>query len=170
MIRSAALISISLCVVCLFSTVEPASAQRPRRNMQSDEQSFGEKGERPFRERMESLRKVKLLEILELEGESVERFFARYTPLQRAVYDAKDALDVAVRSLKAADKSNADESTMTQRSSDIVRKQEELYRAMDRRMSELKPHLTARQYARYVAFEAGFLDDVIRLMMQRIRR
>lgn len=168
MIRNTTLLSIVFSVLLLSTTA--AEAQRPRRPMHSDEMLQSEKGEKPLRERMESLRKVKLLELLDLEGEAVERFFARYTPLQRAVYEAKDALDHAVRSLRMADKDNADDAHMAQRAAEVLRKQEELHRAAERRHTELKSILTPRQYARYVAFEAAFLDDIVRLMMHRIKR
>jgi hypothetical protein len=168
MMRNSFLVGLTLLITVGATTM--AHAQRPRRQMQSDEQMQGERGERPLRERMEGLRKVKLLEILELEGEAVERFFAKYTPLQRAVYDAKDAMDASIRALHAADKNNADDAAMTQRTADVLKKQEEFLRAVERRSADLKPHLSARQYARYVAFEAGFIDEVVRLMLHRIKR
>lgn len=132
----------------------------------SDQQTHG----KPIRERMESLRKVKLLEILELEGDNVERFFAKYSTLQRSVYDAKDALDAAIRALREADNRQTDEATLLQRIADVQRRQQELIKAAERRNIELKPMLSTRLYARYIAFEAAILDDLQRLMMRRIRR
>ena len=129
----------------------------------------GERQER-LRERISDLRKVKLLDLLDLEGEQVERFFAVYNRFEDKIQDAKEAIDEAARDLQGAignDASDADLGKLTETLRSKIRVMERL---IEERFDESKKVLTTRQYAQYVVFEARFRDELQRMVLDRMRR
>ncbi|MCU0329949.1 MAG: hypothetical protein MUC47_03105 [Candidatus Kapabacteria bacterium] len=160
-------------LVGLACTAVDAQERRRRQAMpdaDTDQTEHLEEKREAMRDRIEGLRKVKIMDLLLLEGEQVERFFAVYNPLQRSVYEAKDAVDAAVRDLVAADRSNADDAALTAKAAVVSEKQKALIAAVEARERGIKPVLNARQYARYIGFEAGFMDELQRMILRRLKR
>lgn len=128
----------------------------------------------PPREKMmqkvEDLRKMRLLDVLNLQGDQVERFFASYNRLQGSVLTTKREMDRLAIDLREATESRNDDATLKSKTDAVVAAMKAFEDAVNRRHAELKPLLSTKQYAIYIAFEARFQEELTRLIMQRARK
>ncbi len=128
------------------------------------------KGMDKLRHRIEDLRKVKLIDLLNLQGDQVEKFFSAYKRLQNDVITAKDGMDVAARDLHDATASTASEGDLKTKTDALLAKMQEFERAINARHAEVRPLLSPLQYAKYLAFEARFQEELQRMILQRARK
>lgn len=155
--------SIMLCMMglALFATC-PTST-----NAQSRERRGGEER---LRERIQDLRKVKLLDVLNLEGDQVEKFFAVYNSYEDKIDEAKQGIDAAARDLQGAIGNDASEAELTKLTSALREQIRTMERLIEQRFDDSKKVLTTRQYAQYVVFEARFREELQRMILDRMRR
>lgn len=123
-----------------------------------------------MRQRIEDLRKVKLLDILDLKGDQVERFFAVYNKHQDRFHEFQVKIDGAARELQGAISRSASDAELTEKTNELRRLIRELEKTIESRFDDVKPILSARQYAQYVVFEARFRDELQRMIMDRMRK
>ncbi len=123
-----------------------------------------------FRERIEHLRKIRLLDALNLQGDSVRVFFAAYDEAQRKVLAAKEIVNSAAEELRLAIHAKAQTATLVKLTEALQKKSEELVKALHDRSTRVKPTLSQMQYALYVLFEAKFQEELQRLILQRVRQ
>lgn len=128
------------------------------------------KGMDKLRHRIEDLRKVKLLDLLNLQGDQVEKFFSAYNRLQNGVISAKEGMSEAARELHQTTTSNTSEADLKAKSDALLMKMQEFERAINARHSEVRPLLSPLQYAKYLAFEARFQEELQRMILQRARK
>lgn len=122
------------------------------------------------RQRIEDVRKMKLIDILDLRGEQVEKFFGSYNTLQRAVFDAKDAVNDASRSLHEALQNKASDADIQAKTSALLSAMKAFDTSVEKRNTTVQSLLSTTQYARYVLFEARFVDELSKMIMKRARR
>ena len=140
-----------------------ANAQPPdRRERQARQERL--------RERIHDLRKVKLLDLLDLEGDQVEKFFAIYNRFEDKIEEAKEGIDEAARELQGAIGNDASEGELGRLTNALRDKIRAMERLIEQRFDDSKAVLTARQYAQYVVFEARFRDELQRMILDRMRR
>jgi hypothetical protein len=166
---------IMLALICSLAVTALSGQDRRRRPLPTEDEierrDEARKEQREaMRERIEGLRKVKLMDLLELEGAQVEQFFSVYNPLQKAVYQAKAAVDAAVSDLVDADRAKADDATLAAKAALVLERQHALVQAVEARERGVKAVLSVRQHARYVGFEAGFMDELQRMILRRLKR
>ena len=122
-----------------------------------------------MRQRIEDLRKLKLMDVLALQGDQVEKFFGAYNPLQKSMLDAKDAMDIASTSLWEATERKAPSADLEKLTNDLLQRMTAFERAINARHEGVRKVLSVEQYARYMAFEARFRDELERMIMKRAR-
>ena len=139
------------------------SAQ-PMGNMQGQ----GMRGRKVW-EKMSQIKKMKLLEILNLDEASADKFLAKYTAWENKIENQRQKIRNAFidlhQSLQSEDKVN-----------DIVKKTEIVTSLQDGMMkmimdmrNDLKNVLDDVQYAKLIIFENNFKRNVGRLMMKRMK-
>ena len=121
-------------------------------------------------QKIEDLRKMRLLDVLNLQGDQVEIFFASYNRLQRIVLSARRTIERNTIELREATSSQSDDATLKAKTESVLAAMRGLEDAVNRRHAELRPLLSAKQYAAYIAFEARFQEELTRLIMQRARK
>lgn len=136
-----------------------------------DRKPRGERGGDPaaMRQRIEDLRKLKLMDVLSLQGDQVEKFFATYNPLQKSMLDAKDAMDVASKTLWEATERKAPVADIEKLTADLLARMTAFERAINARHDGVRKVLSVEQFGRYLAFEARFRDELERSIMRRMR-
>jgi len=122
------------------------------------------------RQRIEDVRKMKLIDILDLRGDQVEKFFGSYNTLQRAVFDAKDAVNDASRQLHEALQNKASDADLQTKTSALLSAMKSFDAAVEKRNTTVQSMLSTTQYAKYVLFEARFVDELSKMIMKRARR
>lgn len=130
----------------------------------------GMRHEKSMRKKIEDLRKIKLLEILELEGNQVEKFFAVYNKHQRNIENLREQVNRSTSEVQGMLDSDESEAKVTQKVDEIRKQIRDLSKEIDVTFDEAKAVLTARQYAQYVVFEARFRDELERKIFERIKR
>lgn len=123
-----------------------------------------------MRQRIEDLRKVKLLDILDLKGDQVERFFAVYNRHQDRFHEQQMKIDAAARDLQGAIGRGASDAELGEKTLALRNLIRDLEKTIESRFDELKPILSTKQYAQYVVFEARFRDELQRMIMDRMKK
>lgn len=157
---------VAAAAIGMFVTVasDAKACQHDRRPRQ--ERPAPERMER-MQQRIEDIRKVKLLDVLNLDGTQVERFFGVYNSLQAKVHQAKQSLDKAADALGQANRDNVSADVLTERTNAVLAATSALHAAIDARNAGVRAVLTVEQYARYVVFEARFLEELQRKILKR---
>ena len=122
-----------------------------------------------MRQRIEDLRKLKLMDVLSLQGDQVEKFFGTYNPLQKSMLDAKDAMDAASKELWEATERKATAADLEKLTNELLQKMTSFERAINARHEGVRKVLSVEQYARYLAFEARFRDELERMILKKAR-
>ncbi len=122
-----------------------------------------------LQERVERVRKMRLLDVLNLQGQQVERFFSVYNPAQQSVLDRKRALDAAGAELRDAVGRDADEQTLSRLTENVLAAMTAFEAAVNKRHADVRTVLTPKQYAAYMAFEALFQEELMRTVLRRAR-
>ena len=148
-----------LVLLCLVMSLTSLAAQdddeppMPRERMQ---------------QRIEDVRKMKLIDILELQDTQVEKFFQVYNKLHGAVLQRKNEMDEKAEVLKRI--SRSDDAGLQQHIDALQAATHALHEAVELRNTKLKEVLTTKQHARYLVFEAKFLEELSKMLAKRARR
>ena len=145
----------------LLPTSLLAQRNRDRGGMQSPEK---------MRQRIEDLRKVKLLDLLDLQGDQVERFFAVYNDYNGRIESVRAKIEATSKELQSAISSDASESEIKRLTKELRSQLKEATALFDKRFDEVQPILTTSQFAQYIVFEARFRDELQRMIMDRMRK
>jgi hypothetical protein len=123
----------------------------------------------PGIERIERLKKVRLMEVLKLDEETSVRFFSRYNTYQDDLKEFQQRRQDALKKVEVvrdADASNAEieKAVQSLRSLDST-----FLELRDKHWKEVREILTAKQFAGYVVFEHNF-QRYLREMMRDVQR
>lgn len=158
------LLILALVMCCMTSTLLAQPMGGPPPGMGGS----GE-GREKMRQRIEDIRKMKLIDVLNLQGEQVEKFFGTYNPLQKKVMESKDAVNSIARDLWRASESSASEAELKSSTEKLDKALRDFEAAINARHDGAKKVLTTSQYARYLAFEALFVDQLTKMIIQQMR-
>lgn len=152
-------ISMITLLLCLAS---PLAAQK----WMDDGESYQDR----MREKVEDLRKMKLLEVLDLKDDQVEKFFAAYNKHTKRILDLREKVQEDARELQSMIKKGAPDADMVSATTNLRNTMKELGQEFDARFESVKPTLKLNQFAKYVVFEARFQDELQRMVMKRLRK
>jgi hypothetical protein len=116
------------------------------------------------KKQIEQLKKLKLIEALNLDDATAQKFFVRYNTEQKKVDEARKALDDAMNDLeKAKSSGNGDKIKLsTQQTLDRHKQVQDASNEMLRSIREV---LNDKQYADFLVFEAKFQEQITPLDM-----
>lgn len=119
-----------------------------------------------IRERIMRFKMTRLIDVLDMDEATAEKFFVRYNLAQNAVRSAQQALDSVINELDKAvmDNNHARIKELTELS---LRLHNELQSAIAEVFRSVRPVLSEEQYARFLIFEARFHDEVKKRLMER---
>ncbi len=123
------------------------------------------------KERFITMKKVRLLEILNLTEEKSNRFLSAYNISENKIFDLSRNLDQAtddLRELLAGQ--NVKASELKQRTDNILKLQEELNAAHSEKIKSVKSILNEEEFAKYILFERHFQAEVRKHLMGRPER
>ncbi len=123
-----------------------------------------------LQKRIEDFRKVKLLDILDLQDNQVEKFFAVYNKHQKRHEQLRLEIDAASKELQHLISTNASEAVLLPKVEELRKLIREMGKEIEQRFDDVKPVLTPSQYAQYVVFESRFRDELQRLIIDRIKQ
>ncbi|MFN5378898.1 MAG: hypothetical protein ACK5BQ_09045 [Ignavibacteria bacterium] len=120
-----------------------------------------------MQQRMEDVRKMKLIDILQLQDTQVEKFFQIYNTTHGNVLRLQREMQDAAENVKRMSRENA---AGLQQQIDVLQKTtHDLHQAIEQRNTRVKDVLNLQQYGTYLAFEAKFHEELARLLIKRAK-
>lgn len=120
-------------------------------------------------QKIEELRKIKLLDVLDLEGEQVEKFFAIYNKHQHSLIKNRTDIELAAKSINSMLESGAADGKLAQETEALRKAIRDRSKVLEARFDDVKSVLSPKQYAAYVVFETQFQEELQRKIIDRIR-
>ena len=114
--------------------------------------------------KIEQLKKLKLIEKLDLDDATAEKFFMRYNGGQKKVEEARKALDEATNELDKA-KASGNNERIKQLTEQMLQKHKNSQDATNEMLKSIRGVLSEKQYAEFLVFEAKF-PEILRKSIQ----
>ncbi|MDT3738409.1 MAG: hypothetical protein RO257_02780 [Candidatus Kapabacteria bacterium] len=119
------------------------------------------------KERMETVKKMRLLEILELSDAEADKFLVKYTAVEKEIREKNTAFQDANDNLIEYIDKNPDGKEIAEKTNAVIQAQKELHAAVESKFSTLKYVLSEQNFAKMVAFEIKFEKRVRRMLLNR---
>jgi uncharacterized protein YukE len=131
-----------------------------------------EKGEHngKFREKVDQIKKIKLLEILNLDEAKADKFLAVYTMWDNKVNEQRKALDELSDKMRDALKSNASKDDIAKMNKDFVNQWKEFQNTVNEKSKAVSNILSETEYAKYLIFEHEFPKEIQKILMNRFMK
>lgn len=120
------------------------------------------------KEKIQQFKKIRLLEILNLDEAAADKFITKYSASEKRLSDKKKELDKEVKELQEILKKDV-KSDIAPRTAKIVRLQEELAKEAIESVKSMQSVLSEAAYAKYVVFEAKFKEDFQKMIFKRMK-
>jgi hypothetical protein len=111
-------------------------------------------------ERVEQFKKIRLMEVLNLDEQNSIKFFARYNKYQELLRDLRKKQAQALARIQALRKSNAADAEYGKMVDELLTLESQINEAKSKYVEELKPVLTSKQLVEYLVFEARFQQNL----------
>lgn len=121
------------------------------------------------KERFLQLKKIKLLETLDMDEQTANQFLIKFTQMEKDLAKIRDELDDLNKNLRKLVKKDAGEKELEQSIRKIETKMEEMLNVRKSFLKEAEKLLSTKQYAKFLLFEFSFEKQVHRLLMKKHR-
>ena len=118
----------------------------------------------PGAERIEQFKKVRLLEVMNLDEETSIRFFTRYNKHIETMRALQRDHNARIDDLQKLSTSNAKNVEIEQLIKDIGMSEEKIAETRSKFLEELKDVISIKQVAQYVVFERNFNKNLREIM------
>jgi translation initiation factor 2 beta subunit (eIF-2beta)/eIF-5 len=118
----------------------------------------------PGAERIEQFKKVRLIEVMNMDEETSIRFFARYNKHLESMRTIQKDHNALIDQLQKLCKSNANNSEIEHVLKDIGISEEKITETRSKFLEELKDVVSIKQVAEYVVFERNFNKNLREIM------
>ena len=121
-------------------------------------------------EQLKQFKKIKLLEILDLDEATAEKFLVKYNANEKKVEEKKKQLDDAVQDLESSLKNVASKDEISKKTEKVLQLTQEFQKIIDESLQSMKSILNEVQYAKYIIFEQRFRGEVQRAIIERMKK
>lgn len=118
-------------------------------------------------ERMEVAKKMRLLEILDLNEAEAEKVLIKYTLLEKAIREKNDAFRDANDDLIEYIEKNPNGKELGDKTNNVIQSQKDLHSAVEAKLTGMKQILGDQNFAKFVAFENHFAKKMRKMLMGR---
>jgi Spy/CpxP family protein refolding chaperone len=115
--------------------------------------------------KIEQIKKVKLIDLLQLDEKSADKFLARYSEYDRKEDAARSELQKAVAELENA--VAAKSSDIKAKSDAVIAKDNAVQEANNAKLKAIRSLLNDEQYAKFVIFEQKFYAQLQKALLKR---
>jgi hypothetical protein len=162
-------VALGICVVVCCSNRVSLWAQKAQNTQPAAGGDALQKSEAAkAKQRVTQLKKLKLIEVLDMNEQTAEKFFVRYNADQKKVDDALKALNTSMRELDnllAQDPKKVSVEQLKALNDQILEKQGQMQAVVAERLRSLRSVLDERQYAKFLLFEAKFQDQLRKTLL-----
>jgi Spy/CpxP family protein refolding chaperone len=117
-------------------------------------------GQRPAMERVESLKKVRMVESLKLDENQSMKLIARYNKHRETIHSFERESGTLFDKLEAQIEADASDGEFNQTLAALMDIEKRKFEARTKFIDELREVLTPKQIAQYVVFERNFARDL----------
>lgn len=121
--------------------------------------------ERPL-EKFRIMKKVKLLEELNLNESESEKFLIKYNSAENLIIEKQENFKKALDDLELAMKNKKSEKEILELTNKVVDAHNELLKARAKKIEEVKKVLNNEQFAKFLVFEKNFMEQIRDLMKE----
>ncbi len=120
-------------------------------------------------EKIETMKKMKLLEILDLKEDDANKFLVKFDALEKQVNEKHKALEETIKNLGQAvhDSNSKDVEKLTD---EFLQKKKDLDNAIDNKFSSIRQLLPSDKFAKYIIFERRFQEELRKAVMKRMEK
>ncbi len=122
------------------------------------------------RERIEAFKKMRMLEVMELSGETADRFIVRYNDYDKELKNKISVFENAVDELEKAVAAKSSEKTIKEKSEVLINAQKEVFNFIANRGNHFKEILNTEQLAKYLIFEKRFEDKLREMLLENPKK
>lgn len=121
-----------------------------------------------MKERIMSMKKVKMLDILELSEEKTDKFLAKFNPAEKKIMEISKSLDENARDMRELlEEKSVKSGDLKQKSEAILKLQEDLHNAIEDKFKSVQTVLSEEEFAKFVVFERLFQEELRKRLMNR---
>ena len=122
-----------------------------------------------MQKKIREVKKIKLLEILNMDEESSDKFMAKYSFYDKKIDAEKNKIDESSIKLQDAIDNKSSEIILSERINAMDAIRDNLYRLHKEMSAEMKTILSTEQYAKFIVFEHRFMKRLFKMMNNRRR-
>lgn len=116
------------------------------------------------KEKIEAFKKMRILEVLEISGETADKFILRYNELDKDMKDRVAKYEDAINALEDAIRTQSDDKIIQEKSQNVLNAQKNIHKIIEDRPTYFKDVLNTEQLGKYLLFEKRF-EDRLREML-----
>lgn len=153
-----------ICLICIavLNGSDTNTTQAIAAPSHSSKQQEGGKAKK----QIDQLKKLKLIEALNLDDAAAEKFFVRYNTEQKKVDEARKSLDDTMNELDKA-KSSGNNEKIKQLTQQTLDKNKNLQNASNEMLRSVREVLNEKQYADFLVFEAKFQKQLNEILQNK---
>ena len=119
------------------------------------------------RERISMMKKMKLMDVLNLDEQSSDKFIAQYSSWEHKIDEQRSIVDKTSEDLTATLKKEASNDEITKKTENLLDAQNKLYNLTQDKLRALKSQLSTKDYAKLVVFEDRFYKELQKILFKR---
>lgn len=118
-------------------------------------------------ERIKTMKKIRLLEVLDLDAATSDKFLVKYNEYESKIDKKMEEIRSLLKELRILlEESNKTNPLIKEKVTQLTKLQTEFHNLILERDREMKTVLDEFSYAKYLVFEMGFKDKVMEKMME----
>lgn len=122
-----------------------------------------------IRERVIRFKMTRLIDVLDMDEATAEKFFVKYNLSQNAIREAQQSLDSAINELERAVNEN-NRPRIKELTELALSRHHVLQETIADMLRSVRPLLSEDQYARFLIFEGRFQEEIKKRLMERRNR
>lgn len=117
------------------------------------------------KERIAMMKKMKLLEILNLDEQNSEKFLIKYSAQEKKVEEQRMAVDAVADELSSAIKKDASKDEIANLTEKLIVSQSKLNDVYLEKLRTFKTVLEPKEYAKFLVFESKFMKELQKILL-----
>lgn len=121
------------------------------------------------KERITKFKKMRLLEVLDLDEQTSNKFLSKYNSAEKLIGEKRDKLQDAILDLEYLLHKKAKKEDIQKQSQIVMDAQRDLMNTMFEQQKEIKSVLSDEQFAKYLIFENRFREEIQKFLIRRAK-
>lgn len=122
------------------------------------------------KERFCNVKKVKLLDALDLDEQQSEKFLTKYSYWEKKIQEKKDIMETTTDEIELLIKKKASNDEISKKTKEFLTLQSQFNQLITDKFKEFEVILNPVNFAKFVMFEERFTKELQRMLMKRFDR